>query len=172
MKKVVIIGNGGSGKSTLAVLLSSKLDLPVFHLDQLIWNSNWQAVSEIEFIQRHDLLISSSQWIIEGIGYDCTIESRFIAADTIIFLDFSLSFLFYRVFKRQVQSLYKEPAGWAPNNKLFSKTAFILRIVTDIHRNTRKDILALISKHVHNTEILHIKNLRMLRNLHTKLGLN
>ncbi|MGI0117931.1 hypothetical protein [Zooshikella sp. RANM57] len=172
MKKIVIIGNGGSGKSTLALSLKAKLDLPIYHLDQYIWTSNWQAVSETKFTETHDKLISNEQWIIEGVGYDSTIESRIIAADTIIFLDFPFPFLLYRVFKRQVQSLYKQPAGWAPKNKLLSKTAFIIRIVIDIHRNTREYILTLMTKHAHNTEVLYIRNLRMLKILHSKLGLN
>jgi shikimate kinase len=37
MKHIVVIGNTGSGKSTLSRALSKRLELPVYHLDALIW---------------------------------------------------------------------------------------------------------------------------------------
>ncbi len=85
MKRVAIIGNGGAGKSTLAIALGQQTKLPVHHLDQLIWEANFQPISEEIFIKRHNKLLEKDAWIIEGVGYDSTIEDRIRASDTFIY---------------------------------------------------------------------------------------
>jgi len=40
MKKIIILGCPGSGKSTLAIKLHILTELPLFHLDNLYWNSD------------------------------------------------------------------------------------------------------------------------------------
>jgi len=41
MKPIVIVAGPGSGKSTLARMLGERLNLPVFHVDQIHWQENW-----------------------------------------------------------------------------------------------------------------------------------
>ena len=41
MKRIVIVAGPGSGKSTLARILGERLNLPVFHVDQIHWQENW-----------------------------------------------------------------------------------------------------------------------------------
>ena len=42
MKKIVIPGNSGAGKTTLALQLQQKLNLPLYHLEQLWWLPGWK----------------------------------------------------------------------------------------------------------------------------------
>lgn len=102
MKKIAIIGSGGSGKSTLAQQLGTQLNLPVHHLDALLWKANWAATSKEEqrTIQRE--LIKNEEWIIDG-NYNGTLDIRLNAADTVIFVDINRWICIYRVIKRRIQ---------------------------------------------------------------------
>lgn len=101
MKKIAIIGSGGSGKSTLAKQLGTQLNLPVHHLDALLWKANWTAASKEEqkTIQRE--LVKNEKWIIDG-NYNGTLDIRLNAADTIIFVDINRWICICRVIKRRI----------------------------------------------------------------------
>lgn len=88
MERIVIIGCGGSGKSTLAAQLGQKLGLPVHHLDRLFWQPGWIELPKDQWRKTQERLCAEPGWILDG-NYGGTMELRFAAADTIIFLDVS-----------------------------------------------------------------------------------
>ncbi|NEK81758.1 MAG: hypothetical protein G3W58_11115 [Pantoea ananatis] len=84
IKRVVITGNSpGSGKTYMALHLHQKTEFPLFHLDRIFWQSNWQSVTEKEFLQRQSEIINNSSWIIEG-GYIGSLRQRALQADLVI----------------------------------------------------------------------------------------
>ena len=89
MRTIVIVGSGGAGKSTLARRLGEITGIEVFHLDRLFWKSGWVSISKEELAEKVQEIVCSNSWIIDG-NYSGTMELRFCAADTIIFLDFPL----------------------------------------------------------------------------------
>ncbi|MCA0173982.1 DNA topology modulation protein [Bacillus sp. RAR_GA_16] len=101
MNKIAIIGSGGSGKSTLARQMGKKRNIPVWHLDRLLWKPNWTPTTKEEQVTIQTTLVKGEQWIIDG-NYNGTMALRLEAADTIIFLDQSRWICSYRVFKRMV----------------------------------------------------------------------
>ena len=103
MKRVVVTGNAGGGKTILSKQLSRSTGLPLFLLDQVLWKPGWQALSLSEFDAVHQELIQKDAWIIEGVGYDETLEARFDRADTIVFLDFPLLRHYWWAAKRQIK---------------------------------------------------------------------
>lgn len=158
MKKITIIGNGGAGKSTLALALGESTGIPVHHLDQLIWRPDWQAISELEFQRVHDQLVNEKSWIIEGVGYDSTIANRFDHSDAIIYLDFPIHVHFYWAIKRGLKSLFKKPAGWADGCQPLTKLVPMLRIIWDIHRNTRPYLLTLLARQDWDVSVHHLRS--------------
>ncbi|SHG70026.1 P-loop NTPase family protein [Ornithinibacillus halophilus] len=102
MKKIAIIGNPGSGKSTLAKHLGSRLNLPVYHMDQLFWNPGWNSVDKDTLLKKHDEILLEKEWIIEG-NYGVTLEQRLREADTIIFLHYSTLRSLYGITRRRIQ---------------------------------------------------------------------
>ncbi|GAB0150938.1 hypothetical protein [Marinobacterium sp. BA1] len=86
MKKIAVIGSGGSGKSTFSALLGKELNLPVHHLDQLYWKPNWVKTPKEDWIKIQKGICDSECWIIDG-NYQSTLDIRFEACDTVIFLD-------------------------------------------------------------------------------------
>lgn len=87
-KKIAIVGISGSGKSTLSRKLTTQTGLPLFHMDQLYWKGNWEAVPEEEYLKEHEVLVQKESWIIEGY-IDAKMANRLKFADLVIYLDYS-----------------------------------------------------------------------------------
>ena len=87
MKKIIVIGCPGSGKSTFSRALHEKTGIPLFHLDMMYWNADRTTVERSIFRKRLSDTIKKDKWIIDG-NYSSTIELRFQACDTVIFLDY------------------------------------------------------------------------------------
>ena len=102
MQRVAIVGPGGAGKSTLARRLGARLRLPVIHLDAEHWRPGWVEPPRDEWARKVAELAAGERWIIDG-NYGGTMELRFAAADTIVFLDFPRWLCLWRVLKRQIQ---------------------------------------------------------------------
>jgi len=106
MRRVVILGPGGSGKSTLAWSLGEITGLPVIELDKIFWRAGLTATPLEEWIQAQQTLVNQSQWIMDGdLGPYDAVQVRLQAADTIIFLDFSLLRCAWRAFRRSRERL-------------------------------------------------------------------
>ena len=91
MKRVVIIGPGASGKSTFARQLGEITGLRVIELDRVFWQPGLVGTPRDQWVELQQRLVSENEWIMDGdLGPYDAIEVRLRAADTIIFLDFSL----------------------------------------------------------------------------------
>lgn len=99
MQRVMIVGQPGSGKSTLARALGNATGLPVVHIDQLLWQSDWIQRPRLEV----DVLCREAharpRWIIEG-GHSSTWEERLERCDMLIWLDVPLATRSLRVLRR------------------------------------------------------------------------
>ncbi len=99
MRKVLIIGAGGAGKSTLANRLGALLKLEVLHLDKLYWQAGWIEPPKAEWLKTVEELLKRDAWIMDG-NYSGTLDVRFRACDTVIFLDMPRTVCLWRVLKR------------------------------------------------------------------------
>jgi adenylate kinase family enzyme len=101
MKRVVIIGRGASGESTLARRLSDITGLPVVELDKIFWHPGLTGTPREEWVVTQERLVARDRWIMDGdLGPNDAVEVRLRAADTIIFLDFSLARCACRAIRR------------------------------------------------------------------------
>ncbi len=99
--RVVILGPGGSGKSTLAVRLGQITGLPVVELDKVFWRPGLVATPRDQWVEVQQRLVAGDAWIMDGdLGPYDAVEVRLRAADTIIFLDFSLVRCAWRAVRR------------------------------------------------------------------------
>lgn len=101
MDRIIVIGCGGAGKSTFSRKLSSKLDIPVYHLDKLFWNKGWVETPQEQFDSKIEKIVSKDKWIIDG-NYIRTMDIRAKSADTIIFINMPTYLCLYRIFKRRL----------------------------------------------------------------------
>lgn len=99
MQRVLIIGPCGAGKSTLARELGQRLDLPVFHMDQLNWKPGWVESSKDDICDKLATITATDRWLIDG-TYGGTLGQRLPRADTVVYLDFPISLCFRRLLRR------------------------------------------------------------------------
>jgi adenylate kinase family enzyme len=104
MKRVLILGRGASGKSTLAKRLGAVTGLPIIELDKIFWQPGFIAMPREQWVAMQEQLVAGDRWIMEGdLGPYDDVEVRLRAADTIIFLDFSLARCAWRAIRRSYQ---------------------------------------------------------------------
>ncbi|WP_390353655.1 AAA family ATPase [Virgibacillus halophilus] len=124
-KRIHIIGSVGSGKTTLAKKLSSRLDIPYYELDNVVWkrckSGDIKRTSQERDLYLHRI-IQSDNWIIEGVHNEDWVSNCFHHAELIIFLDTDYSIRIYRIIKRFLkQKLRLEKSNYKPSVKIFFK---------------------------------------------------
>jgi hypothetical protein len=101
MRRVVILGRAASGKSTLARRLSNITGLPVIEVDKIFWQPGLIATPREQWVVMQEKLVAGDRWIMDGdLGPYDAVEVRLRAADTVIFLDFSLVRCVWRAIRR------------------------------------------------------------------------
>jgi hypothetical protein len=75
--------------------------LPVTELDKVFWQTGLIATPRQQWIEMQKQLVGGDRWIMEGdLGPYDAVEVRLRAADTILFLDFSLVRCAWRAIRR------------------------------------------------------------------------
>jgi adenylate kinase family enzyme len=100
--KIHITGNAGAGKTTLAKELGIKLQLPVFHLDQVVWRPYWEKTTPRVRDKMENAILVKPNWIVEGVSSNARSK-----ADLIIFLDVPRYKCIWRCFKRNLAYLFR-----------------------------------------------------------------
>ncbi|HSZ24576.1 MAG TPA: hypothetical protein VK766_02600 [Cytophagaceae bacterium] len=138
--KILIIGNGGTGKSTLADRMGKDLHLPVTYLDLIMWNKDWERLSEKEFKKQISKIISDKDWIIEGWGYHSTLFDRIEKAEIIIYLQYPLAYCQNSVLERNKQyNNKKNPYDPFEDDRLSHHYLFEEAIIT-MHRDYEPEL--------------------------------
>jgi adenylate kinase family enzyme len=123
-KRILIIGTSGSGKSTLARQLARRLNLADIELDALYWQENWTPVSDSVFREKVANAINlHADWVING-NYLVVKDLIWGHAQQLIWLDYSLSTVMWRVIKRSILRALKKEKLWAGNTETLRKSFF------------------------------------------------
>ena len=100
MKRIMIIGNAGAGKTTVARALAENLNLPLHHLDKILWLPGWKKMDKEDMKKKIEKITAEDEWIIDG-NFRSTIKQLSERADTIIYLNLSTIRCIYRIVKRR-----------------------------------------------------------------------
>ena len=98
--KILIVGVSASGKSTLARTLANKLDVPLMHIDALMWKPGWEYIGDEKTLQLLKERAATDKWIIEGYIEKEARPFVFERADSIIYLDYPGTISAWRYLKR------------------------------------------------------------------------
>ncbi len=142
MRRVVVVGTCGSGKTTLAARLARKLDVPHVELDALHWEPDWTEADDDRFRKRVGQAASENKWVVDG-NYRLARDIVWPRADTIVWLDYSLSLVLWRLVRRTFRRIFTREELWNGNRErfltqLFSRESILLWALQTYHRRRRE----------------------------------
>jgi adenylate kinase family enzyme len=105
--RLVVIGTTGSGKSTLAQQLADKFGYDFIELDSLYWEPNFQPAPLEVFRARVEKATQAERWAAAG-NYHVARDLVWPKAEAVIWLDYSLPFIFGRLWKRSWQRWWSQ----------------------------------------------------------------
>ena len=158
MTRVAIVGCSGSGKTTLARSLHQRSGLPVHHLDRLFWKPGWVETSPQDFLPIVTQLTKGDRWIIDGI-YGTSMEVRFAAADTIVYLDLPRWRCILNTFGRFLRYRGRVAPNMPPGCVERFEWSFY-RWIRDFQRTHRPGILAKLDRHATGRRIVILRSRR------------
>ncbi len=143
MQRIVVVGTSGSGKSTLAACLADRLNLKLVEPDALFWTANWQQVERSTFRARVTEAIEADRWVFPG-NYSSARDLVWARADTLVWLDYSFTLIFWRLLRRSVQRIRTQENLWDTGNteswrkQFFSIDSLFVWIVKSYGRHKRE----------------------------------
>jgi len=117
-KRIVVIGTTSSGKSTLAKRLAEKIGGDYVELDALYWEANWVGAELSVFRERVETATRSQVWVTAG-NYHGVRDLVWSKAEVIIWLDYPLPLLFWRLIRRTVRRGITQEELWNGNRETF-----------------------------------------------------
>jgi adenylate kinase family enzyme len=145
MQRIVVVGTSGAGKTTLAARLAARLGVPHVELDSLYWGPNWTGSggspeADERWRQRVASAASGDAWVVDG---NSSVARRVLwpRADTIVWLDYSLPLVFWRVLRRSLRRALTREVLWGTNREsvrgLFANDSLLWWVLTTYHRRRR-----------------------------------
>lgn len=158
-----MFGNAGGGKSTLARRLAQSTGLPLFVIDRLQWRAGGAKVPHDEYLRLHAELLGRDAWIIDGFGCVASAWQRFVAADTLVYVDLPLATHYRWVAKRFVKGLFVAPEGWPERSPLWSSTLESWRVIALCERHLAPRYRQLVADMAGAKRVHHLKSPREMR---------
>lgn len=165
-KRIVVIGTTSSGKSTLAKNLSDKLKLDFVELDALHWEPDWKEAEEKVFRERVEMALRSGIWAVAG-NYSVVRDLIWPKAEIVIWLDYPLPILLWRLIRRTVQRSLTRELLWGTNRdklwkhlKLWSEDSLIHWLFKTYWRRKREIPLLFSRPEFEHLRVLRFKHPR------------
>jgi adenylate kinase family enzyme len=126
MQRIVVLGTTGSGKTTMAERLAALLCVPAIDLDVLYWQPNWQGAAPEVFRQRAAAAVDQESWVISG-NYSSIRDLIWSRADTLVWLDYSLPVIYWRLLRRTIRRIVTQENLWDTGNRESWRKQFFSR---------------------------------------------
>lgn len=139
MRRVALFGAPATGKSTLARRLSAELGEPHTDLDDVLFTPQGPLPLE-EFRRQAAAITATGGWIVEG-NFSKLADIVWHRADTLIWLDFPLPLILYRITRRSLHQLTGREDSAQARHLTWSTAFFarrsLLRTAIRKHRDNR-----------------------------------
>ena len=123
IRRICVVGTTGCGKSTLAGNIGRILHIPHIELDALHWEPGWKESdreitrSRVKSIARNDV------WVIDG-NYGFLRDILWPRAQALVWLDYSLPFIFWRLWWRTWKRVLTKEVLWGTNTERLAPQFF------------------------------------------------
>ena len=115
-RRIAIIGTSGSGKSTLAQQISRHLTIRHVEFDAYRHGPNWTQTPDLQFRCDINEALSENDWVAE-VNYNIVRDIVWGKATQIIWLDYSISLVLWRLFKRTLKRGLLRQKLWNGNRE-------------------------------------------------------
>lgn len=128
LTRINVVGVTGSGKTTFARTLAARLDCPHIEMDNLYHGPGWTAPPAELFRERvrSALTQAGPRWVIDG-NYSEARPVIWPQADTIIWLDYHISRIMWRLWWRTLRRVATHEPLWEAQNTESWRTQFLSR---------------------------------------------
>ena len=159
-QRVVVVGTTGSGKTTTARQLARKLGIRHVELDALHWGPNWTPVPRHVFRERVGEALCGDRWVADG-NYSVVRDIVWRRADTIVWLDYRLAVIMWRLVARTLRRAIRREELWQGNRESLRKTLLsrdsLLLWALRTYRRRRRDYPRLLQ----SADFAHVSALRL-----------
>ena len=140
--RCIVVGTSGAGKSTFARAAAKVLGVPHIELDELFWSENWTPRPTEEFVAAVRQATVGERWVADG-NYTVVRSVLWPLATHVIWLNFSRTLVFSRVFWRTIQRVALRQRLWHGNREsirkaFFSRESILLWSLTTHAKNQEK----------------------------------
>jgi len=136
------VGTSGSGKTTLASRIAQQLGIAHVELDSLYWGPGWTPVPRPLFLERVAEALSGEAWTTDG-NYSAVRDIVWMRADTILWLDYALPVVMWRVIWRTIRRSALREELWNGNRErigtaLLSRDSIVLWAFNSYQRRKKE----------------------------------
>lgn len=118
--RIVVVGSTGSGKTTLARELARLHGVAHVELDALNWDPGWTQAPVEVFRQRVAAALEGREgWVVDG-NYSRVRDLVWPRATSIVWLDFPLRIVLWRLFWRTLRRWWRREELWNGNRERFT----------------------------------------------------
>lgn len=130
------------------------------HLDSIQFRPGWKVIAEEEFRTIHTPILSSARWIIDGVAFPRTLPERLAAADTVIFLDYSIFRIYWWALKKEAKYAFRQRPEMPPECPEWAITWRLLKLIWVIHKKLRPGWLEQICSLPAGVAVHHLRHPR------------
>ena len=174
MQRIAVIGTTGSGKTTLAARISERLGIRHVELDALHWDPAWTPSPA--FRERAAEALRGDAWVVDG-NYSQVRDIVWSRADTVVWLDYPLRLILWRLLRRTVRRVSRREELWNENReRLWDQVAtrnslFLWALQTYPRRKREYPQMLARPEHAH-LGVVRLRNPRHTRSWLEGLGTN
>jgi len=151
----------------MARRLAEGLGLPHVELDALHWGPGWTLPPIEEFRQRTAEALAGEAWTVDG-NYSRVRDIVWRRADTLVWLDYALPVVLWRVISRTVVRVARREELWSGNreslrNSFLSRDSIILWALKTYRRRRREVPILLGQPEYSHLKVVHLRSVRRAR---------
>lgn len=141
-ERIIVVGTTGSGKTTLANQIAERLAIPHIEQDALNWGPDWTIRPDEEFQALVDEATRGDRWVIDG-NYSRSRDIIWPRADTVVWLDYSLALILWRLWWRTWRRFITREELWNGNRErlwehFVTRDSLFLWALKTYHRRRRE----------------------------------